>query len=49
MTWLGLTANYGPREHAAMKELRAAGATRDELATIHTLVALFDARLERTA
>lgn len=45
MSWLGLTANYNAREHAAMRELRKAGASRDELATIHTLVALFGARL----
>jgi hypothetical protein len=46
VTWLGLAANYGPHEHAFMQQLRAHGASRDELAVIHTLTALFDARLD---
>lgn len=49
MTWLGLTADYGPREHAFMRQLRVGGASREELAVIHTLTALLDAHLDEVA
>jgi hypothetical protein len=46
VTWRGVTATYGPREHAAMKQLRAAGASAKELAIVHYIVGLFDATLD---
>lgn len=44
VTWLGATAHYTASERAAMSALRRAGASSEELAVLHLLKALFDAK-----
>lgn len=43
--WNGLTAFYTPQEDMAMRALKEAGASSGELAVLHALHGLFDARL----